>query len=194
MLQKAAYCYLALCSYRIHYRLGKKDKTKCLEIAFPEYAFHHLAGYHYMTRDTRFVSKSKALNNARARQITAVDFKSSDKYEMIVSRWHSIALLEEAIRNTRHVMEYVKGKGPSGSNIRARFSISYSKDENIHYYFFDGETDNELVPVSCLVENAQPYHMGCKRWTVLKIEKQRKDIPNLEIVYCADSYRSDGEI
>lgn len=187
MILKAAYSFSALSSFQIYYGMGKKGKYRSLEISFPDDAFHHLAGFQYITRNPVFVSKRMALYNVISRKITEADFSTSSEYKMISNRWAAIVEIENAMMSARTILEYTKKSGPIGSKIKARFVILHTVEENNHYYFFDGKTDESLVPVCCLTENKQQYELGCARWTVLKIEKISRDGSSSKIIYCHDS-------
>lgn len=186
MLLEAACSYSALCSYRIYYGLGKKGKSKSISILFPDDAFHHLAGFQYVSRNDIFVSKNQALNNVMTRKITEDDFSTSEQQQMILNRWLTIVQIENAMLNARYIMEYTSTKGPRGSKIEAKFVILHNDHDNRHYYFFDGKTDDNLAPVSCLIDNQRQFEAGCTKWTVLKIEKKKPDGSGSEVVYCRE--------
>lgn len=194
MLLEAAYSYSALCSYRIYYGLGKNGKFRSLEISFPDDAFYHLAGFQYITRNPIFVSKRQALYNVKSRKISEDDFINSEIRQMIENRWSTIVQIENAMKDTRFIMEYINTRGPIGSNIKARFVILNNVHGDKHYYFFDGKGDDKLVPVSCVIENERQYESGCAKWTVLRIEKKSQDGLYGEVIYCRDKSTPSADV
>lgn len=191
MLLKAANSYSTLCTYRFLFGLGKREVYRKVEISFPESAFHHLAGFQYVTRNPKFVSKSKALNNVKTKIICEQDFDQVHNLEQIRNRWSTIGLIEEAIHRCRFMLEYVQHQGPSGSRIKATYLIAHNHEDNVHYFFFDGKKDDEIVPVSCLLENKRRYDQGCVKWTVLRIERSRTDGSGIETIFCHERLKAD---
>ncbi len=140
-----------------------------------------------MTRNDKFVSKKRALYNVKSHKITERDFSLVDNLEMIQNRWEAINIIDIALQSCRFIMEYSRTKGPTGSKITAKYVISHLKDNNTFYFFFDGISDDKIVPVSCLVEKSRKYELGCTKWTVLKIEKKNSTTNQMEIIFCHNS-------
>lgn len=194
MILKAAYSYSALCNYRFLFGMGsRKGIFRSTMVSFPEAAFHHLAGFQYVSRNPKFVSRKRALYNVKARIITEEDFVFLENLEQVRNKWSTIRLIEQALRNSRYIMEYTQSKGPRGSKIRAKYVIPFFFNEDTHYFFFDGKSDGEMVPVSCLVDNHWKYELGCTKWTVLKIEKIHSGIDQVEVVFCHEGFKQDHD-
>lgn len=191
MLIQAAHSYSALCEYQFLLGLGRKGIYKRITISFPESAFHHLAGFQYVTRNPKFTSKRQALHQVKTRIITEGDFDSIKNLDMIKNRWRTISLLESALQSFQHIMEYSRSQGPDRSNIRAKYVLPYLHDDDTHYIFFNGKSDDEMVPVSCLVDNHWQYELGCTKWTVLKIEKKNTSNNSFETLFSHKNLKPD---
>ncbi len=180
-----AYSSLLKCEYL--YIIGRRGHTREIRLRFPEAAFHHLAGFHYLDGDDRFARKGQALRNVITQRIRQEDIALDGKAVLLAKRWEAMVHVH-GILGAKAVFHYLKN-GPAFSNIRARYMMTVAVSECSYLLFLNGKTDDDLIPCSILTERDEArYRRNAAVWTTLQITRVELDSGAHQVLYQSPSF------
>lgn len=101
VLLLSANYYDSLKSYEYEFVLGKKKNQRIIRVLFPGNSYHHLAGFHYVTQDSLFISKKMAIYQVKTHKITQERIASLGVEDQINNRCAAILQIQRILDNNK---------------------------------------------------------------------------------------------
>lgn len=173
LLKECVIEYKKLLSYRYHFLLGRKGKSKEFVLTFDEADFHHLAGLHKLKDNAKlqYGKRADILNAILHDEINLEQIKKSVFYDNMAMRLEPLSHLERILDDNQLVFRYNE-KVHKYSIIKAEYLLEGYYNTNVVYLFL-GERGSENTQMcrTFFPKRDKDYTVGQPRYTLLKKEK-----------------------
>ena len=155
--------------------IGRKGKSKCIELCFCQAEFGHLAGIHY-ANDVDFklhrneYQGGKLISALRSGKLDGSLIEKSQSWPRISERLKIICRLEDILESEFKLYSFSPHKLPFYSTIEAEYLLYSEELEKAVFLFLDAESG--VYYCRSVFEGAEAdYRRNQTIWTVLKKEK-----------------------
>lgn len=184
-LYKGIQTFTHLLDISYHIVIGRKGKSRIIDIEFDKKDCFHLLGLQYL-KDLPQLNRSrdKIFNDIAMERITENTLKKSVFYPKIQERIEYLSALETFFDDNQTIFKY-NYTWNAFSAIRAEFLLENEYLNRTIYVFLDKQKDHidTFFCRSFFPKNTLDYGKNQTRWTLLYKEKKKKSLETTEILY-----------